>query len=697
MAFLELRHLSKIYQNDKGVAQKALSDLSVIFPSSGLICIYGKSGSGKSTLLNMIGLLDTPTSGEILLNNCLINKWNEKKKNLFRNRDIGIIFQHYHLLEEETVLFNIMLPMLILGSKFSSAKEDSITLLKGINFPENLYEKKCADLSGGEKQRVAILRSLINNPKILLADEPTGALDEKNAHLAMDIIKKASRNRLVILISHNEELIHEYADRIITIQDGKLQSNQIIKEENNGLPFIKPSKMSKHYSWTTALAKTNLKKGLKRNLLGNIALLVSLTFSLLITGFSYGANHVLNKETLNQLDYGCLTICKETTKKIEGSPLSIVQQIRPTQDEMRDVNFIKKYFNIENNLDSLTNGVSFSYNKRKLENVMYCPIYSFNEKVIDTNLLTFGTIPKADNLFEVIINDKCEELLNGEITGRLNLSMNYEYCYYTQDEQNPIIIDNWSFDFDVSIVAVVDEIDFLSTAKIYYSYVALQELAMNTIVTNRSIYEGFDFSWFDLINDCSNNDQVSSYSYRLFLKEIHDKENISLFISDVKSPLSIYSGALTISEALFSLADAATIGMELFLILALVGTSLILGIISFSNFTLDKKKIAILRSIGSSQNKILDIYGTESLVLGFASVIGALVLSPFLSYLANWILHKFTNFNNLIQIPFSSFLGIPFFLPILILLLTIILCFISTYIPILFSRKICLKEELADE
>ena len=143
------------------------------------------------------------------------------------------------------------------------------------------------------------ISSRINNPKILLADEPTGALDEKNSHLVMDIIKKASRNRLVILISHNEELVSKYADRIITIQDGKLQSNQIIKEENNGLPFVKPLKMSMFKTWTNTLSKTNLKKGLKRNLLGIFALLVSLTFSLLISGFSYGAKHVLNQETFN--------------------------------------------------------------------------------------------------------------------------------------------------------------------------------------------------------------------------------------------------------------------------------------------------------------------------------------------------------------------------------------------------------------
>lgn len=697
MAFLELRNLNKIYQNDKGITQKALSNFSVIFPSSGLICIYGKSGSGKSTILNLIGLIDTPSSGEIFLDNHSITKWNEKKKNLFRNRDIGIIFQHYYLLEEENVLLNIMLPMLILGSKLSSAKEDAITLLKGINFPEYLYEKKCADLSGGEKQRVAILRSLINNPKILLADEPTGALDEKNSHLVMDIIKKASRNRLVILISHNEELVSKYADRIITIQDGKLQSNQIIKEENNGVPFVKPLKMSMFKTWTNTLSKTNLKKGLKRNLLGIFALLVSLTFSLLISGFSYGAKDVLNQETFNQFDYGCLTICKETTKKIEGSPLSIVQQMRPTQDEMKGVDIIKQSFFIENNLDSLTSGVTLSYDGIKLDNIMYCPVYSFDEKTVDPNLISTGTLPKTNNLVEVIINEKCKEMFNGEIVNQLHLSMNYEYYYYTQDERNPVIIDNWIYDFDVSIAAVVYEMDFLSTPKIFFSYIALQELAMNTIMKNRSIYEGLNYSWFDLVNHCPNNDQASSYSYRLFLKDIADKEYMKFYTSAVRAPLSIYSGALTISEALFSLIDAATIGMELFLILALVGTSLILGIISFSNFTLDKRKIAILRSLGSNQSDILDIYGTQSLVLGFTSVVSALILSPLLSYLANWILLKYTNFNNLIQIPFFSFLGIPLFLPILILLFTIILCFISTLIPIVFSKKICLKEELTDK
>ncbi|HNX16379.1 MAG TPA: ATP-binding cassette domain-containing protein [Bacilli bacterium] len=697
MAFLELCNLSKLYRNEQGIACEALKNFSLMLPSSSLVCIFGKSGSGKSTILNLIGLLDTPSSGNMYLNNQSIHQWNEKKKNAFRNKDVGIIFQHYNLLEEETVLFNIMLPMLIGGGKISSAKQDAIILLEGIRFPKELYDKKCRDLSGGEKQRVAVLRALINNPKIVLADEPTGALDEKNALLVMDIIKNASRNKLVILISHNEELIKQYADRIITIQDGRLISNKISREENNGAPFSKNKKTVKKTPWARKLVKTNLLKRIKMNLLATASLCICLIFSMLIIGFSFGSEKVLNSESQKQFDYGSLTLYKEITKKIENSPLSIAQQLRPNQEEMNSVSYLKKNYHVEENLDAIANQAVFSRDEETIKSALYCPVYSFDSAHIDTSLIISGNLPKKDLLYEAFINQKCAELFDGEIPKSLHLSMNYEYRYYTGDEQNPVIIDTLKVEEEISIVGIVEEMNFLSSPKIYYSYLALQELCADAIMSNRSIYEGYDISWLDLVSSSSSDSAISSYSYRLFLKDIRNISKIPDDISSLDSLLKIDCQALTISQTLFNLVDVSTKGMELFLLLALIGTSLIIGIISFSNYTHDKKKIAILRSLGSSQNEILNIYGEESLIIGIASLISSLILAPIFSIIANWIIMKITSFNHFIQIPFISFLNIPFGLPLLFLICTVFLCLISTFVPLLFSRKISLKEELADE
>ena len=222
MPLLRIVNLTKKYKSESGKEKIVLDNISLNFPDCGLVSIVGKSGSGKSTLINLISLLDEPTNGCIYFNHSNIFKWNQKEKEKYRNNDIGIVFQHYHLLENETVLFNVMLPTLIRREKTKNAAIAAKNLLKSIHFKENLYESKCKDLSGGEKERVAILRALFNNPQIILADEPTGALDSKNSKIVMDLLKDISKERLVIIASHNKEIVNKYSEQIIHIKDGKI-------------------------------------------------------------------------------------------------------------------------------------------------------------------------------------------------------------------------------------------------------------------------------------------------------------------------------------------------------------------------------------------------------------------------------------------------------------------------------------------
>ena len=221
MEVIRLSHVSRKYALKDNKQKIALDNVSLSF-DKGLIAIIGKSGSGKSTLINMISLLDNPTNGAIYFQNENISKWSDKRKNKYRNHDIGIVFQHYHLLETHTALFNIILPSLIGGNNQKEAEKRAKTLAKSLNFDEKLLAHKCSDLSGGEKERVAILRAIINNPKVVIADEPTGALDSKNSTDVMKLLKQISEERLVIMVSHNLSLVKKYADEIITIKDGKI-------------------------------------------------------------------------------------------------------------------------------------------------------------------------------------------------------------------------------------------------------------------------------------------------------------------------------------------------------------------------------------------------------------------------------------------------------------------------------------------
>ena len=253
MSLLRISNASRKYISENGNEHFALKNVSIIFPNTGLVAIVGKSGSGKSTIINLISLLDKPTSGCVYFRDEEINKWNQKKKDKYHNEEIGIVFQHYHLLENETALFNVMLPMMIRGKKQKDAERDAINLFESIGISKEIFHTKCKDLSGGEKERVAVLRAIANDPPIILADEPTGALDSKNSLVVMDILKKLSETKLVIMVSHNMELVDKFADQIYRIKDGELDSVTIKDDKEGKAETILEDKHLKKDDWIMRL------------------------------------------------------------------------------------------------------------------------------------------------------------------------------------------------------------------------------------------------------------------------------------------------------------------------------------------------------------------------------------------------------------------------------------------------------------
>lgn len=218
---LQVKNLTKIY-NANGVAVKALDDVSLSFGDSGMCFVLGKSGSGKSTFLNVCGGLDAPDSGEIIVKNRSSKDFTTKDFDSYRNTFIGFIFQEYNVLNEFTVEDNVMLALELQGKKKDKAVVDSILEkvdLKGLN------KRKPNTLSGGQKQRVAIARALVKNPEIIMADEPSGALDSETGKQVFDTLKKLSRDKLVLVVSHDREFAEKYADRIIELKDGKVLSD----------------------------------------------------------------------------------------------------------------------------------------------------------------------------------------------------------------------------------------------------------------------------------------------------------------------------------------------------------------------------------------------------------------------------------------------------------------------------------------
>ena len=693
MPLFRIANLSKKYKLDNGKEHVVLNNISITFADCGLVAILGKSGSGKSTLLNMISLLDEPTNGCIYFKQKNINRFDQKAKEEYRNRNIGMVFQHYHLLENETVLFNIMLPQLIKGEKVKNAEIVAKNLLKTIDFKENLYKSKCKNLSGGEKERVAILRSLVNNPEIILADEPTGALDSKNSNIVMELLKQISKERLVIVVSHNEQLINKYADSIIHIKDGQIDEQTIAENDTRIVSKTKPNKSNKQSHWIRALSKSNFVRRIKRNAIAMTSLFIGLTASLLIVGFSNGSSASIKNRTYKQIDYGVATISKETGQQIPGSKMTLVQMSRPSNEELSISKECLTNFHIEPNITSLISKFPIiKSGDSRLEELSYNPIYSFIDESLNKDLLLKGALPNEETLNEVLINKSGYDYIKKEFKSEpigLTLSVHSEYEHHSYSDNGQVTIDYFVFDKEITIVGMVDDLSFLATPKLYYSYQIAKEYLQETLLVNLSAKENRDITWYDMLLDCDGSDPLSSYSYQLFLKDYKFNPSLEELINGVREPLKIDSPSITVSNALFDLVTAATLGMELFLIIALVGTTLILGIISFSSYTEDKKTSAILTCLGANKKEIFSIYFYENLFICLISLISSFVLSPLLALLANFIIQNITGFMNMISIPL---------LAVLILIpSTLLICAGSTYLPLFFSKKILPKEELVEE
>lgn len=220
---LQLQHIRKSYTTGD-FTQVALNDISVAFRDSEFVAILGPSGSGKTTLLNIVGGLDHYDSGDLIIDGISTKEYKDRDWDTFRNNRVGFVFQSYNLIPHQTILANVELALTLSGVSKEERQERAKKALEEVGLGEHI-NKKPSQLSGGQMQRVAIARALINDPEILLADEPTGALDSKTSVQIMDLLTQIAKDRLVVMVTHNPELAQQYATRIVNLTDGVITSD----------------------------------------------------------------------------------------------------------------------------------------------------------------------------------------------------------------------------------------------------------------------------------------------------------------------------------------------------------------------------------------------------------------------------------------------------------------------------------------
>ena len=313
---LELKKITKIYKTE-GFTQKALDKVTLNFRKNEFVSILGPSGSGKTTLLNIIGGLDDYDSGDLEINEISTKEYKDRDWDTYRNHRVGFVFQNYNLIPHQTILANVELALTISGISKSKRRKMAIDALDHVGLKAHIH-KKPSQMSGGQMQRVAIARALVNDPEILLADEPTGALDSKTSEQVMDILKEVARNRLVVMVTHNREIAEKYSTRIVELKDGKIvgdthpYSGALDTSEDEDMIKQKTKKTELSFKTALSLSLNNLMTKKGRTILTAFAGSVGIIGIALILSLANGINSFINKTEEETLSSYPLVIEKES-------------------------------------------------------------------------------------------------------------------------------------------------------------------------------------------------------------------------------------------------------------------------------------------------------------------------------------------------------------------------------------------------
>lgn len=376
---LQIKHIRKEYRTGK-LVQKALDDVSLNLRDNEFVAILGPSGSGKTTLLNIVGGLDRYDSGDLIINGISTRKYKDRDWDSYRNHTIGFVFQSYNLIPHQTILANVELALTISGVGKSERKERAQKALEEVGLGNQVH-KRPNQLSGGQMQRVAIARALVNDPDILLADEPTGALDSETSVQVMELLQEVAKDRLVVMVTHNPELAQEYATRIVNLKDGKIRSDSDPYEVNEAeMTEPKHQNMGKSsMSFLTALALSfnNLRTKKARTLLTSFAGSIGIIGIALILALSTGVNQYIQsveEETLSEyplqiqstgFDLTSMFTAgdsgKQEKKTGDVNVISMVSNMFSTMDS-NDLESLKKYLDSgKSRIDDYTNAIEYSY------------------------------------------------------------------------------------------------------------------------------------------------------------------------------------------------------------------------------------------------------------------------------------------------------------------------------------------------
>ena len=603
---LELKNVCKKYDRE------VLKKINLKFGNKGFICLVGESGSGKTTLLNIIGGLEQPDSGKVIFNG---NNIKNIDSSFYSNQLVSFINQNYNLIDKYTVLENILLPIELRRIR-SPCNVDNILKMLGIY---SLKNKKVISLSGGEKQRVAIARCIVQNTRVILADEPTGALDSENAYSVMRILKNLSKQKLVIVVTHNIELANSFADDIIKINDGKICSKLKFINKYSKIKCNRKIKLS-----FIKLVKYAI-KNLNNKLLRNILTILAFTIGLLSLGIVLSIKTGFNKE----LDY--LNKSSFFNYPLVISKNNYVDDFSNKVENKNGVNVKKGSFvtnEIDDKLISLVNNID----KKYVNEITYY-------RDIDYKFKSISYVNPSNNYFYLV-------------SGRMPENKNEVMILY--DEEDSISDKLYNY-LDVSNNGLINNIFKVND----------KELIITGIVKSNNDYfkslSGILYS-----NDLFDNEITDIYIYA---NNLNSKNKIKDLLKDYE----IFDNAEEVVNLTKKMVDGISLVLILFSVISLIVSMIMIFVISYISVMERNKDIGIYKSIGFRNKDIKNLFIVENLIIGMCSFYLTMIFILLVSNVINKFVYSYINFEHIMSLDILNI--------ILLFFLSLILCYIASFIP----------------
>ena len=720
---LDLKNISKSYKTGNFV-QHALKKVNLSFRKNEFVAILGPSGSGKTTLLNIIGGLDRYDSGDLIINGKSTKKFKATEWDSYRNNCVGFIFQSYNLISHISVLENVEMALTLSGYKRKNKREKALEALDKVGLKDHAH-KRPNQLSGGQMQRVAIARSLVNNPDIILADEPTGALDSTTSVQIMNLIKEIAKDKLVIMVTHNPELAKNYASRIIEFKDGEIlsDSNPIKEEEiDTGTVHIQKTVLS--YLSAIHLSFNNIKTKKGRTFLTAFAASIGIIGIALILSLSNGFQLQIDKFEKSTLSQMPITISSQamqmdedtleeqmqtSTNKKDKYPTE--QVVKPTESVMEKIvhtnNITKDYINYIENIDSnLLSGIS--YLKKTGLNLITKDNNNNYKKVDMANSMVWQIFPTRTQDKESGIVEDNYDVLAGKIDSKeegLILAID------SKNEASKALIESLEFDSskNISFDDILNKEFKIVTNNDYYKKLGnnfiptsnYDEVYNNTnsiTVKIKAIIRGKEDKDYNILTGTSFDDTTTKEDILAYLgadmtpaviylypKDFASKDKITSYLdkynkNKADSDKITYTDMAKLMSSLSSgIMDAITVVLIAFSSISLVVSSIMIAIITYISVLERTKEIGILRALGARAKDITRVFNAETMLIGLCSGILGLVIAYLLTFPANRIIENLSGLASVAKLnPVHA---------LILLLISVSLTVLSGFIPAKMASK----------